>query len=81
VRDELALELLRPRADHDFRIGGERGPVAVRGEAAGARERTFAPRHRDALDLARRRRHGLVELVDAIEQVPELEPPEHLLQL
>src|SRR4029453_14269849 len=46
-----------------------------------ARRVALPPRHRDALEGERRGRNGLVQLVDAIEQVPELEAPEHLLQL
>ena len=42
---------------------------------------SFPPRHRGRLELHRRGRHRNVELVHATQQVPELEAPEHLLQL
>ena len=52
------------------------------GPAPKARGQLLAPGHLDARrDERRRGRQRLVELVDAVQQVAELEAPEHLLQL
>ena len=59
--------------------------VARVGQRPGTLQQTvaqlLAPGHQGLLELHRRRRHGDVELVDAAQQVAELEAPEHLLQL
>ena len=83
VHDQVSFDAGRPWADHHVLSCGDRCPVAVCGIADDAAEVELAlsPRHLDARHLQRRGRHRLVELVDAVEQVAELEPPEDLLQL
>ena len=75
----------RPWADHHrLAVAREREAPVVHLDRRrpGARGRlALDPRHLDAGHLDGRGRDRLVELVDATEQVPELEPAEDLLQL
>ena len=87
VRDELALEPLGPRRDDDLLPGGDGDPVVVGGDrraargqvpdASSSRQGTSTPVGTSGVAAGQR----LVELVDAVQQVAELEAPEHLLQL
>ena len=87
VRDELALEPLGPRRDDDLLAGrrprsGRSSAATPSGPRRERRSQLLAPGHLDAgRDERRRGRERLVELVDAVQQVAELEAPEHLLQL
>ena len=82
---ELGAKLRRPGADDDLlTVACEREAAVLDRERrlpAHLRELALAPRHVDALDLDRRGRERLVDHVDALEQVPELEAAEDLLQL
>src|SRR5204862_5263161 len=80
-RDELAVQPPGTWAHNYLGLPRERGAVAVGSKAAAARQLALAPRHRDAFEGERRGRYGLVQLVDSVQQVAELEAPEHLLQL
>jgi hypothetical protein len=85
VGHDLALDALRTRRDDDLVDERNRAPTVIDGVA----ERSvrlgkiaFAPGQllaRDDGTLGRGQR--LVELVDPLQERPELEPPEHLLEL
>ena len=82
---EAGSVLRRPRADEQllaFACEREAAVLERQGRfSSHLRQLPLAPRHVDALDLDRRGRERLVDHVHALEQVPELEPPEDLLQL
>ncbi len=84
VDDEVGpLDARRARPDDDL-VPGRDGRVPVLGGEADAPaqvERALAPGHLDTGHLHRRGRHRGVELVDAVQEVPELEAPEDLLEL
>ena len=91
VRDDLRVAQPRRRARRARRRRRRRRPArarsgrrrsrARRGPSTLSRQLALAPRHRRPGDDPLARRHGLVELVDAVQQVAELEAPEHLAQL
>src|SRR5215208_6660108 len=63
------------RDGHSLPVCGEPGQRLTRGSTL-----AFTPRDLLPLDPALRRRNRSVELVDAVQQVAELEAPEHLVQ-
>ena len=81
VRNEGSLEPRGPRRDDDLVAAGDCDASLVCSNSARVRRLPFTPGDgrtgRDPLP----RGHGLVELVDAREQRPELELPERLAQL
>ncbi len=80
---ERPLDAARPRCDDDRVVGGDRDPALVEGDADEAVQgngQLLAPWDLDSDDRRRGRGKRRVELVHALQQVAELEPPEHLLE-
>ncbi len=78
-------ELVAPFADDDAVVLSEREAVVDDRETHPSGhvewQLTFAPRNGCPRDDPLERRHGFVEVVDAVQQVAKLEAPEHLAQL
>ena len=90
VRDDLGvaeprLELGPPLADDDALLGRDREAAVLDREpdppAGQVLQGSFAPLDLRPLDAHWPGRKGRVQLVHAAEEVPELEAPEHLLEL
>ena len=90
VRDDLRIaeardEIVAPGADDDAVVLREREAAVGDRESDGAGDvvgqRTLAPGDVGAGDDPLTRGHCLVELVDAVQEIPELEAAEHLAEL
>ncbi len=79
-------QITRERRNEDRGVcagDGDPVPEHCNGEWPAQRRQLvdLLPRHRSTGDDPLRRRHGLVEIVDAVEERAELEAAEHLAQL